>query len=536
MPDQGRAGFDLYSASPSAVVETMSFAGQGMEENEGRPLTVIPDANVLIHGKSLPDLPWTELERSTIEVLFVPPVIRELDKLKTQTGRPNKIARQLSSDIRALINAPDRKAMLRRSGPAVSKRVELRSVTEVLNPALRLDHADQALINYALHLKQDGADVLLLTDDTICGTTAAEVGLPTHFLPDHWLREPEPDESGKENAKLKAEIHRLRAAEPKVELSFHDRVGKPLSLLEASITRWPALSEAELDDLMADVKQRCPQATSFERQQPRTSERFGASLTAIEGLALLPALTPRKVYEPATEEEIERYKAIEYPNWLNAVRKILESLHTQLGERTCWPTVLVVAANEGTRPAMEALLGIRVRGEFTILNDESDERDVDGESNGKAPDQLELPLPPTPPRGRVKTVGLFEAYPGFHANSIATALPLGVDVTNFARLGGREADAFYWRAGKRDWVKVMELECTMWRHGQNKITFALKLRPNEMADASGVIELSVQANNISDPPVVRLPVRIGFEDGSTIEEARALVAMLGRSARLQGPL
>jgi predicted ribonuclease YlaK len=155
---------------------TMNVAEQGVEEGEKGLLTVIPDANVLIHGKSLSDLPWSELGRSAIEVVFVPPMIRELDKLKNQTGRPNKIARQLSSDIRALIYTPSRRAELRKSQPAVSKRVELQSVTGVLNATLRLDHADQALINYALQLRQNGSDVLLLTDDTICGTTAQEVG------------------------------------------------------------------------------------------------------------------------------------------------------------------------------------------------------------------------------------------------------------------------------------------------------------------------------------------------------------------------
>jgi hypothetical protein len=82
----------------------------------------------------------------------------------------------------------------------------------------------------------------------------------------------------------------------------------------------------------------------------------------------------------------------------------------------------------------------------------------------------------------------------------------------------------------------MELECASWRHGQDVVTFALKVRPNEASDTSGVIELSVQAHNISDPLLAKLPIRIGFEDRSTIDKARALVHMLGRSARARGRL
>lgn len=516
----------------------MTFAEQGLEKDEDPPLTVIPDANVLIHGTSLSDLPWAELGRSTIEVLFVPPMIRELDKLKNQTGRPNKVARQLSSDIRALINAVGRQAQIRESGPAVSKRVELGSVTEVLNAALRLDHADQALINYALYLKQNGADVLLLTDDTICGTTAQGVGLATHFLPDHWLREPEADENGKENARLKAEIQRLRTAEPQVELCFRDLENKPLTRFQTTVTRWPALSEAELEELMADVRRRCPQAASFERRQPRATDPLGGAFAAIERLSQMSRFDLG--YEPATEEEIERYKAHDYPNWLNSVRKMLESLHLTLEERRNWPMIVAVARNEGTRPATEALLRIRARGALSILNKESndEEGDDDEESNGKAPDRLELPLPPAPPRGRVKTIGdVFGAYGvglGLGADLFGASRPLRLSM--LAPPKRRESDVFYWRTGKQDWVEVMELECASWRHGQDEITFSLKVRPNNTDDTSGVIELSVHAHNISDPLLERLPIRIAFEDGSTIDEARALVDMLGRSARAQGRL
>jgi hypothetical protein len=431
---------------------TMNVAEQGVEEGEKGLLTVIPDANVLIHGKSLSDLPWSELGRSAIEVVFVPPMIRELDKLKNQTGRPNKIARQLSSDIRALIYTPSRRAELRKSQPAVSKRVELQSVTGVLNATLRLDHADQALINYALQLRQNGSDVLLLTDDTICGTTAQEVGLATHFLPDHWLREPEPDESGKENAKLRAEIQRLSSAEPKVLLSFRDRADNPLERLEASVTRWPALSEAELDNLMMDVRQRCPQATSFERQQPRS---------ALERLWQMSALTAPSVYEPATEKEVELYNTIEYPNWLNSMRKTLESLHLRLAARTHWPAVVAVADNAGTRPATETIIRIRVRGAFAILSDS--EESADQESDGKASDRPELPLPPTPPRGRVKTIDFLGGYRDLGTDAFPKAPPvIPPDFARFARPELRNSDAFFFAnrekgLGKPNGARMREL-------------------------------------------------------------------------------
>jgi hypothetical protein len=510
-----------------------------MGEHDSTLLTVIPDANVLIHGKSLAALPWAELGRDEIEVLFVPPTIRELDKLKNQIGRPNKIARQLSSDVRALIDAPGRREVLRKSGPTLSKRVELRSVTETLNAALRLDHADQALINYALHLKRDGADVLLLTDDTICGTTAQEVGLATRFLSEHWLREPELDESGKEIARLKAENSRLAKAEPEVKLTFRDRADKPIARLDVSLTRWPALRATEVEELMADVRRLCPQATSFERRKSSASELlFGHSVEALEQLAKGIAGVTRSVYEPATKEEIQHYKNKQYPDWLASVRKALDSLHASLKARTPWPAITAVVDNAGTRPATETLVGIRARGKLRLLNDElsdrvRDDQERDGESSSNS---TALPLPPELPRGKVKTVNLLAGLHNFGADPFApTVMPI-TNLAGFTRPKPRDSDAFYWRTGKNDWVQLMELGCASWRHGQGDVTFPLRVRGDDANEVEGVIELSVQAHNVSDPLLARLPVRIVFEERPTIDEARALVDALGHFARLHDRL
>jgi hypothetical protein len=512
--------------------------------SDERILTVIPDANVLVHGRALSELPWAELGRPTIEVLFVPPVIRELDKLQNQSGRPNKIARQLSSDVRALLTAPGCCAEIRKSGPAVTKGVELRPITTSLREALKLDHADQALINYALHLEADGQDVLLLTDDTICGTTALEVGLPTLLLPVHWLRDPEPDEGSKENAKLKAEIKRLTAAEPTVVLGFRDNAGEPLAKLDATITRWPALSESEINALMGEVQQHCPPATSFESLAPRATNQILSSATAgirpTHAALLLAAFQTRSVYEPATEAEIERYKTTAYPVWFDSIRATLGTLHDKLEARTQWPTVLAIASNKGTRPATDVLLRIRAQGAFVIFGvkanrgDENDEEDADRKAH--APEHLELPLPPGPPRGRVKTVDHFGPYRNFLGGARATGISSALfDITRFTPPPPRRSDVFYWRTGESDWVNFMELECAFWRHNQEDITFLLKARPCQPSDVSGAIELSVHATT-SDLPLARLPVSISFVEGSTIEEGRALVEQLGRDARAHGRL
>lgn len=77
----------------------------------------------------------------------------------------------------------------------------------------------------------------------------------------------------------------------------------------------------------------------------------------------------------------------------------------------------------------------------------------------------------------------------------------------------------------------MEIECASWRHGQDPLEFALKVRPKEQAETSAVIEISVNAHNIADPCVAKLRVRFDYENGPTLDEGRALVDRLARSAR-----
>jgi len=82
----------------------------------------------------------------------------------------------------------------------------------------------------------------------------------------------------------------------------------------------------------------------------------------------------------------------------------------------------------------------------------------------------------------------------------------------------------------------MELECASWRHGQDPLEFGLSVRPKQQVATSAVIAISVHAHNIADPRVVRLPVRFNFEDGPTLDEGRALIELLGRTARASGRL
>lgn len=492
------------------------------------PLVVIPDANILIHGRALVDLPWAELERDPIIVMLVPPVIREIDKLKVQSGRPNRIARQVSSDIRTMLKARNRSSIVKASGPAVSKRVELAPVTTALAEGIDLGHADQVLINYALHLKAIGHDVLLLTDDTICAASAEGFGVSVHLIEDHWLRDAEPDETSKEVARLRAEIARLEAAEPQVVLSFSDPFGGATDMFEATITRWAPLAAEDVERLMARVEQLCSAATSFDPDEPRATDRLAAMASISQ------SFLGRTTIEPPTEEEIEAYRSNEHPYWLSEVRDFLASLHEHLHAHTEWPVVRASAANTGTRPARATLLRIEANGAFAIeevkpISDEDD--DVEAARRSR----LALPLPPSPPRGRVRYIDPF-GLSLFRANTVENISHNLLPHSSFNYTKQRDSDVFYWRKGREGWVDTMILECASWRHAQDAMNFDLRLCPDGFEAVEGAVVMTVHAENLSAVVSKRLPVRLAVVDGATITQAEALVEALGKSAAASGRL
>ncbi len=486
--------------------------------NDG-PLIVVPDANMLIHGKALPDFPWAELGQDEIEVLYLPTVVREIDALKTQSGRPNKLARQVSADVRALRKADDKTAVVRERGPRVTKRLVTDLVAKKFHRRLKLDHADQALINHCLSLEAAGNDVLLLTADTICATTADDVGLPVNLVDDHWLRDPEPDERDRENARLREQLRRAASSEPQIETKFLAADGSPLPILEAELISWPELSPEQIDKLMAKVETGCPMATSFERPRQEAQNRLLEDLASIQGFR-------RSIYTQPTEAEIAAYKERGYPNWLQAVRTQLEGLHNALEGRLQWPCFLLRTANKGSRPAEDALLKIRSHGELDIEDISDSDED---EEHSHSIEQPDLVLPPAPPRGRTKTVDPFDFTLGLgkHDLDLARLRPLTLPMTP----GRRDKDRFYWRTGRNGPTDLFELECASWRHSEDPVQLKVAVRPRAIKETAGLIELMAHASNLSSPHSAKLPVRLTTVEGSTIRQGEALVETLIRRAR-----
>ena len=506
----------------------MSKTAKLAERN--RPLIVIPDANVLMHGKALADLPWAELGADPIEVRLVGPVIHDLDQVKNRPGRPAKVARAISGSVRDMIRSGSPE-VIRVASPRVTKRLWMGvEVTGAVREGLDISHTDRAIINVGLWLLDQGENVILITDDNYAALMAQQFGMPVHLMPDHWRRGAEPDEAQKELARVQAENVRLRAAEPQLEAWFDAEDGERIAALDFSIKIYQPLDNKIVDRLIARVAHASPLVDVKASPAPKLVPPKPGPVD-IATLSFEPV--PRELwdqFDPVTQEQVDIYRR-DYAKWLETVRSRLSGLHVDWMRRREWPTVEFVIRNSGSRPATETLVEIESAGDLLIERPAKISNQVGKIDAARKLSSLSLPKPPSPPTpgARMRAAlqvkpGVLDAF-GLRGAEAAVAGPL---IPNLKR----EADGFYWRSGRRDPVTRMALECEMFRHQRDPERFAMRLfAPPASGAFKGVIVGAVNAANVSGPVIVRLPVRIRFDDGSVETIAEQMVTEFEREPR-----
>lgn len=489
------------------------------EPATSQPLIVVPDCNVLIHGKALHSLPWDEWGQEAIEVLIVGPVLGELDSVKNRPGRPGRVARDVNSEIRTLLDKAGHEDVLRESNPRVTRRLWLgqKEGREPLREGIDLTHGDQAIINRALWWLDSGQEVIFLTDDTLAAANAKEFGLPYRLLPQTWLRPAETNETQKETMRLKAEIAKLQACEPQLEGWFEDAAGKRIERIDVTLKRYAALAPELIEPLVARVSQANPMVRLKPPPAQASPQRSGPVDIAMIGRDFeqhLPALMARAI---AKYEE-------DYAAWLERVRAQIRDLHIDWRRRREWPRATFMGVNKGNRPASKALVEIIVGGNFTIRRPKTWTGEAKKIDERKRLAGLSITMPPSLPRVSGVASALFATPDSalFGRDPVRFLDPL-------ARLHTtRGADAFYWRTGKNDASDRMELECENWRHQRAPEDFLFEIGGSDAQSIEGVVTGTLSATNLTTAAEIRLPVRIAFIDQPIESIAEQMVAEFER--------
>lgn len=219
------------------------------------------DANIVLEGKPVSDLPWSDVSADgLIRVLIVPKAMEEIDA-KKRDGRLGPHARAFNRLIAPSVISGT-PIILRESHP----RVELSMAScsripwdeyEELDP----DDGDSRIVAEALNVRNVACkNRLLISHDIKPLAYARGRDLPVHQAGDDWLRGPEPSPKDKEIQRLKQQVAEFRKDEPSFEISIEVSDIEP-----PTIYRVAPLDSNQTELLIATIKRQNPKRANGSR-------------------------------------------------------------------------------------------------------------------------------------------------------------------------------------------------------------------------------------------------------------------------------
>ena len=509
-----------------------------------RILHLFADTNLFIQCRALAELDWSAWASfDEVHVIVSRPVQREIDYRKNKgSDRVGDRSRVTNRMFKEIIKSDKDHMVIRDAGPCVKLYIK-----PEYNPdfdlAERLDYGerdDEIIGTISTFKKQNpDADVRLLTDDGTPMATARSLQIAVAEIPEAWLLPPETTEAEKKLNTVQAELARLKKAEPQFRIGCLDAAGKPVERLEYSLERFEALTEAQLSGLMTRIAERFPMATDFgprETAERQPSGNFAALLAF------------KQVFVPATDEEITAYRE-KHSQWLKSCADILRDYHLTLNHQFGPLAFCFVAVNDGVRPGKDALITIEAKGNFLIMpppykaDEDDDEENTDAENPARS---IELPRPPTPPRGTWRnehmtafdalhrTLGDFGSVGGRYDIGLLERSLMMPSLHNIRPLH-RDPNSFFYKPERpMQPAPSFDLECEQWRHGNEEQGFPGEIHfMRDEVSVAGALECEIHAENLSASALLRVPVRITVTQVSVSERAELLVQALTGSPPVQ---
>lgn len=484
---------------------------------------LFPDTNLFVQCKPLDQLDWSAwAQYEEVSLLVSRPVQSEIDKQKGGgNSRLATRARKASSLFREILLSADNFIEFRKGNPTVRLylRPELKR-DESLAGQLSYDERDDQLVGIAsLFAKSnEGYEVAVLTHDTGPMATAQLIGLPFTEVPDSWLLAAEVDEAQKKINALQAENARLKSAEPSFEVYFKSN-SDDSSTVQMNIPMYVPLSQDEVASLMDKVRSSFPLEADFGSKVPEQRSVSRNTRFHLGGV---------EKFTPATDDEISTYQTEEYPNWINACEALFVEIHTQLNRKVVWPELVVGISNTGSRPAEDTLVTFTTSEKFGIQpprprKDEDDDQEPEPE--------LGLPRPPSVPKGTWKLISPRTSILGIQGLTTQHLMPSFRHVS-LPSTFKRDPNVFYYKDRPYVPTSSFALTCEQFRHRGEEEDFEMTVYASlAPGDVAGVIEVRVEAANISAPLIERIPVRISISEVSSLSEAEELIEKLIQRTR-----
>ena len=483
-------------------------------------LYLFPDTNFFIQCKVSQELDWAKWkEFSEVHLIVCQPVQREIDEQKTRGGntRVAKRARKTYSKLfRPIAIGEKQLQLIRQADPEVRLFLEAPSwPDQELTGKLDYSKPDNEIVGcLSRYVKENlGVDARLLTNDAGPMMTARSMGLSVEPIAPEWLLPPEHSSAERDIDHLRKEIEQLKKQEPQFRIRYMDYNGNEVSEMNIVHNVYEPLTSENVSVCIAILENRFPIATDFNRRPGKPALPIASTLVNV-----------RWRFEPASKEDIDEYQDSDYPEWLEECRRALQSIHETLQKREGQPSFTIEIENMGTRPANDALVVFRAKGNFRICPPPLEEDDTgDCEQT-----EISLPCPPEPPRGRWESTRL-----RFN-RGLASRLLGGLPGLNLPSMKGvhlaterppRDPNAFYYKPIRQtEPSDSFSLECEQWRHGTGWEVFHGDIFPREgVGDSTGVLECEIHAGNLSQPKLMKIHVKINVREVSSKDFANRLV-------------
>lgn len=548
----------------------------------------IADTNLFFECMRLEDVPWSELGVDPVVIALTKPVIAEIDKHKTGGGRTRRRALETYQRLRAMIEGDQPETVLRESGPRVVLRLvpNVRpdpAYADVLDYAQN----DDRIVGIASALAKDlaFASVSVLTHDTGPASTARGLGLSFRLIPDSWMRPPEETTEAKEIRKLQRDLSTYRAQEPDLALRSASgtatrvvrRVSVPLD--EATIDRLvAALRDRHPMQGSFDVPQaetladgaviffEPPDADAIGKYQAETYPGWIASCrTVLETLdegrvapepavlvtvglsnrgsrpasrmrvsfEALGSLRLRRSSADADDQEAGEHTRVEAasdarsvlfpclpaPPKPPAVRRIVRRPPTPpapngVAALTAPTAALRLSDLAGAAGALESLAAIRPA--FAEI-----ERLVRAAEAFRVPDSMASVMRAVEEQQRLNSA----LAGGAHLDTAIRDRLYDIPIMRPVPVVRHDSEAIYYE----DWppdvaVARGALTCDLFRHRREEELFACEVVFPEEGNVGGAVLCKVEAENLTEPVALRVPVSRKIERTDLLEAAEALVA------------
>ncbi|OHU98934.1 hypothetical protein BLA34_18285 [Ralstonia solanacearum] len=480
--------------------------------------TFVPDTNFFLQCLDYHELDWSLLTDDSHIAIVVPRTVqREIDRHKDGgNGRRASRARKAWSLFAQVIDSDENRVTTQIKNRILSIELLMPKIRADDFPDLDMQNPDDQIVAEALWLQQQRSSdcVTLISNDTAALATAKSQQLPFQRLPQQWMLPPEKDERDRTIDELRKRVERLSSQHPEITFTLP---GVSDKFVSANVTLFPALTKADIELLIDEVRNQFPMEEHFPQEPP--TYRGGSVFDRVSAQIR----SRHEQWTPASVPEIDHYQKEAYPEWLQQTKSKLESIHLRLNA-DLFSSFTLSIENIGQQPAQNLLISCQAEGDI-IFGAPSQRRDDD-------PDEEEpwLTAPPTPPAG--KYVSAFESFrtmrefSGMRPKIYEHRFP---DLTDVLVSQRHDPNSFYWKPHppKNETTQWL-LTCDEFRHQHEPHTLELKFRPDPAAEGNvaGAIRCQAHASNLPERIELVIPIRVQIVRGNTVEQIREELSRL----------